>query len=247
MANFNTHLMGAAAVSGIAATGLVMSGVVTHQAVVSYFILGVIGGLLPDIDSPYSIPIRITFNVLALIAGFIVVFTFSQRFSLAELVILWIGCYALVRYGVFSLFTHFTAHRGLIHSIPAGIASGLLSTLLAYHLFGASALHAWNCGLFVALGFLVHLLLDEIYSVNLLGMELKSSFGSALSLGSMTNLGGTATLYVIVITLFYLSPPLDSFTKVMLNGDTYRYVLDRALPSQGWFDGLFSVLLKHRP
>ena len=61
MADFKTHLIGAAAVSGLAATIVVMSGPFPHQAVIGYFILGVIGGLLPDIDSPPSIPIRLAF------------------------------------------------------------------------------------------------------------------------------------------------------------------------------------------
>jgi membrane-bound metal-dependent hydrolase YbcI (DUF457 family) len=243
MANFNTHLMGAAAVSGLAATGLVMTGVVSHQAVASYFVLGVIGGLLPDIDSPSSIPIRVTFNGLALSAGFMAVFAFGQRYSLAELVLLWSSCFLAVRYGIFSLFVQFTAHRGLIHSIPAGAAFGLLTTLLAYRLFGVSTLHAWNCGLFLFTGFLIHLLLDEIYGVNLFGMELRSSFGSAFSLGSMENPLGTVALYLAIMVLFYLSPPLDSFASLMLNTHTYRPVVDRLLPSRGWFNGLFSTLL----
>ena len=247
MANFNTHLMGAAVASGIIATGLVMTGAVPHQAVVSYFILGVIGGLLPDIDSPCSIPIRLTFNVLAVTAGFLAMFAVGQRFSLAELVILWIVCFLVVRYCVFSLFIHFTVHRGLIHSIPAGIACGLLTTLFAYRLLGTSALHAWNCGIFVLIGFLLHLLLDELYSVNLLGMELKNSFGSALSLGSTDNLLGSLALYLAVIILFYFSPPLDTFEKVMLDHETYRYLLQRVLPSRGWFEGLFNTLPNHHP
>ncbi len=104
MADFNTHLMGAAAVSGLAATVLVMTGAVPHQAVIGYFVLGVIGGLLPDIDLPTSVPVRIAFATLAVVAGFLVVFTFGSRYSLVELVILWLGCFLLIRYGLFDLF-----------------------------------------------------------------------------------------------------------------------------------------------
>ncbi len=122
MADFKTHLMGAAVVSGLAATTLVMTGQFPHQAVIGYFILGVIGGLLPDIDSPHSIPVRIAFMGLAVIAGFLVVFTFGRRYSLVELILLWIGCFALIRYGVFELLDRYTVHRGLIHSIPMGVS-----------------------------------------------------------------------------------------------------------------------------
>ncbi|MBS1221254.1 MAG: rane-bound metal-dependent hydrolase, partial [Proteobacteria bacterium] len=124
MADFNTHLMGAAAVSGLAATALVMTGMFPHQAVIGYFVLGVIGGLLPDLDSPTSVPIRIAFAALAVVAGFLVVFTFGRRYSLVELVILWFGCFLFIRYGLFNLFDRVTVHRGLIHSIPAGVSFG---------------------------------------------------------------------------------------------------------------------------
>ena len=138
MADFNTHLMGAAAISGLAATVLVMSDRVPHQAVIGYFVLGVIGGLLPDLDSPTSIPIRIAFALLAVVAGFLVVFTFGVRYSLVELIVLWFGCFLLIRYGLFNLFDRVTVHRGLIHSIPAGVGFGLATIAVAYHVFNAT-------------------------------------------------------------------------------------------------------------
>jgi hypothetical protein len=238
MADFNTHLLGAAAVSGLVATVLVMTGQFPHQAVIGYFVLGVIGGLLPDLDSPTSIPIRIAFAVVAVVAGFLVVFTFGRRYSLVELVILWFGCFLFIRYGLFNLFDRVTAHRGLIHSIPAGIGFGLLAILLAFYVFNASATHAWLCGTFVTLGFIVHLLLDELYSVDLSGKKLlKSSFGTALSLGSLSQPVGTAALYLAVVALFLLCPSPRPFTELMLDRDTYRGVTQRLLPGETWFSG----------
>ena len=167
MADFNTHLMGAAAVSGLAATVLVMAGAAPHQAVIGYFVLGVVGGLLPDIDLPTSLPVRISFAAMAVVAGFLVVFTFGVRYSLAELVLMWIGCFVLIRYGLFTLLDRFTVHRGLVHTLPMGLGLGLATTAVAFHVFSASAVHAWLCGAFLAAGFIVHLLLDEFYSVDL--------------------------------------------------------------------------------
>jgi hypothetical protein len=242
MADFKTHMLGAAAVSGVLATGLFMTGNVQDQTVVGYFVLGVIGGLLPDIDSDTSIPLRVGFNLLAVVAGFMLVFIFGQRYSLVELVILWLVCFLGIRYGVFSLFTRITVHRGLIHSIPAGIFFGLLTTVLAHRCFGAAILHAWLYGTFLFMGFLVHLLLDEFFSVNLLGMELKNSFGTALNLGSLTDPLGTFALYSAIIGLFYLSPPVNVFIAFISNSDIHRNVLNRLLPDQGWFTGLFHTL-----
>ncbi|MFO1421218.1 MAG: metal-dependent hydrolase, partial [Candidatus Competibacteraceae bacterium] len=231
-------LMGAAAVSGLAATVLVMTGQFPHQAVIGYFVLGVIGGLLPDLDSPTSIPIRIALATLAVVAGFLVVFTFGRRYSLVELVLLWFGCYLFIRYGLFNLFDRVTVHRGLIHSIPAGVGCGLIATLVAFQAFNASVVHSWLCGTFVTLGFLVHLLLDEWYSVDLSGKKLlKSSFGTAFSLGSLGQPVGTAALYLAVIALFFLCPSPRPFAELMLDRDTYRGITQRLLPGETWFPG----------
>jgi hypothetical protein len=238
MADFNTHLMGAAAVSGLAATVLVMTGQFPHQAIIGYFVLGVIGGLLPDIDSPHSIPVRIAFMALAVIAGFLVVFTFGSRYSLAELILLWVSCFVLIRYGVFALLDHFTVHRGLVHSIPMGVSCGLMTTAVAYHVFNASVIHAWLCGSFIILGFFVHLLLDEFYSVDLFGKKLlKKSFGTAFSLGSLKQPLGTAALYLTVMGLLYLCPSPRPFGQVMLSQETYRGVTQRLTPGETWFAG----------
>ena len=244
MADFNTHLMGAMAVSGVTATALTMTGMFPHQAVIGYFVLGVIGGLLPDIDSPNSIPVRIAFAALAVVAGFLLVFTFGQRYSLVELLVLWLGCFLLLRYGIFVLLDYLTVHRGLVHSIPAGIGFGLATTFIAYHAFNASVIHAWLCGAFVTLGFIVHLLLDEFYSVDLLGKKLlKSSFGTALSLGSLNQPIGTVLLYLTVVGLFLLCPSPRPFVELIQDGATYRGVTQRLLPGEVWF----SDLSRHLP
>ena len=236
MADFNTHLLGAITVSGVAATVLTMTGMFPHQAVVGYFILGVIGGLLPDIDSPTSIPIRITLMTLTVAVGFLLVFTFGQRYSLVELLILWLGCFLLIRIGLFKLLDQFTVHRGLIHSIPAGVGFGFITIIIADRLFNASITHAWMCGTFLTLGFIVHLLLDEFYSINLFGKKLlKKSFGTALSLGSFKQPIGTIALYLAVIGLFQLCPSPRPFAELMLSAKTYHNVGQRLLPGEIWF------------
>ncbi|MER2529412.1 MAG: metal-dependent hydrolase [Candidatus Competibacter denitrificans] len=238
MANFNTHLLGAAAVSGLAATVLVMSGAAPHQAVIGYFVLGTIGGLLPDIDLPHSVPVRLAFAALAVIAGFLVVFTFGRRYSLVELVVLWMGCFSIIRYVLFPLLDRFTVHRGLVHTVPVGVGCGLITAVIAYHMFNASIIHSWLCGSFITLGFIVHLLLDEWYSVDLFGKKLlKSSFGTAFSFGSFNQPLGTVALYLLVVGLFLLCPPSKPFTDFMLNSDTYRGMTQRLLPGETWFPG----------
>ncbi len=247
MADFKTHLIGAAAVSGLAATIVVMSGPFPHQAVIGYFILGVIGGLLPDIDSPTSIPIRIAFATLSVVAGFLVAFTFGKHYSLLELMMLWAGCFLLIRYGLLNLFTRLTTHRGLIHSIPAGIGFGLATTALVFHGFHSSALDAWLCGLFITLGFIVHLLLDEWYSVNLYGKKLlKKSFGTAFCLGSLKQPLGTVALYLTVIGLLLCCPSPRPVAALLANR-SQNPVTERLWPGAAWFQGFMQRVMPDSP
>lgn len=233
MADFKTHMIGAAAVSGITATHLMLAGIVNSQELMGYFVLGVVGGLLPDIDSDTSIPLRMAFSVLAVISGFLIVLKFGPRHSLTELILLWGLAFVGLRYCVFNLFLRLTVHRGLIHSIPAGAAFGLATTLLAHRIFGGTSLQAWMCGAFVFMGFLVHLLLDELYSVDLRGIKLKRSFGSAFNLGSWTNPGGTLALYLGIIGLLSLTPPADAFIQNLLVVIDYRELSSQFLPVKG--------------
>ncbi len=238
MADFKTHMVGAALVSGVATTGLMLAGILPNRELMGYFALGVMGGLLPDVDSDTSIPIRMAFNVLAVVLGFLAVLYFGTRWALVELVLLWGLVFVGIRYGLFKIFTYYTVHRGLIHSIPAGLAFGLGTVLLADRGFGATPLQAWMCGAFVAMGFMVHLLLDEAYSVDLAGRTLKRSFGSAFNLGSLNNLLGTLALYALLAGLFYVAPSPEPFLNSVLDDAEYWRIDQRLLPTGGWFEGL---------
>ena len=200
------------------------------------------GGILPDIDSDVSIPIRVAFNLLSVIAAFLVIFEFSERISLIELCILGAVTFIAVRYGVFSLFASFTVHRGIIHSIPAGVLAGLITVWLSYTIFDAPVFNAWLAGTFIFGGFLVHLILDELYSVDLMGRTLKRSFGTAFNLGSLNNLFGTAGLYVAVAGLYYVCPDPSVFLQEAFDPINYVAFGSRIWPNGPWFGGLFSAL-----
>lgn len=240
MADFKTHMLGAALVSGVAATGIAMVSDIGPSAVLGLFALGVVGGILPDIDSDTSIPIRVAFNVLSVIAGFLVVFRFSEVYSLLELLVLGLAGFALVRFGIFSAFTRFTVHRGLFHSIPAALVAGMITAIIAHELFNAHPVKAWSWGSFVFGGFLVHLILDEIYSVDLMGMQVKRSFGTALNFGSVNNPWGTLMLYGFAAVLFFFCPPYSDFINTVTDSTAYQYLGNRLLPNGAWFSGFFN-------
>lgn len=237
MANFNTHMVGAAIVSGTSATALMMTHAFPLPTLAIYFILGVIGGLLPDIDSNSSIPVRWAFNVLGVMAGFFLVLSIGAHYSLAELVLLWSLSFIIVRYGILALFNKLTVHRGLIHSVPASAFFALGTVVLAVRVFGVPPLHAWFYGIFILIGFLTHLILDELYSVDLRGVSLKRSFGTALSFGSFNAPLQTGLLYLLTAGLFYLAPPAHDLLDFIFSPRLHQLLMERLLPVQGWFNG----------
>ncbi|MFO0066459.1 MAG: metal-dependent hydrolase, partial [Pirellulaceae bacterium] len=86
-----------------------------------------------------------------------------------------------VRLGILEVFRRFSVHRGMWHSIPALGIVGLLGYWLSEseipkrQIFVAIAL---------MLGFLSHLLLDEVWSIDFQGgrYRYKNTFGTALKL-----------------------------------------------------------------
>lgn len=234
MANFKTHLSVAAALSGALSTGFLVAGVSTPKDVWLYFAMGTLGGILPDIDADQSIPGRMLFSFFAIVTAFVALFSCVGSLAIAELIILWLITYASIRYIVFQMFAKLTVHRGVFHSLLAAVFFGLLTTVVAHHLFGLSPLSAWMNGFFVCAGYLIHLTLDEVYSVDITGGRVKHSFGTALKVIS-GNMHATSILLLATIGVFCLTPSSKPFVHTVLNFNTYTSIKTRFLPQNGWF------------
>jgi hypothetical protein len=164
--------------------------------------LTTVGGLLPDLDSASGVPQRETFTLLGIVAPLLLLRRLVRHgVPLDETLILVALSYVLIRYGLAPLFKRLTVHRGMFHSIPALLIAGLIvflldqGTELAPRLFLAGG---------VMLGFLSHLILDEICSVDFMGLHLKKSAGSALKLASRSR-AATLTCYAILALLAFLA------------------------------------------
>ncbi len=234
MANFKTHITVAAALSGCLATGFLEVGIAAPKEVWLYFALGTLGGILPDIDANNSIPGRMLFSFFAMVLAFLTLFSRANAYSIVELSILWMVTYMVVRYIIFQMFAKLTVHRGIFHSILAAIFFCFLTTDISYYLFRLNALNAWVSGLFVFIGYLIHLILDEMYSVDLIGTKIKKSFGTALKIVS-TNMKATSLLLLATVLVFYITPSTERFVKTVLSFDTYKSVKVKLLPKARWF------------
>lgn len=209
MANFQTHLNVGILVSGGAVLALHGVGLVESGTTLGYFALGVAGSLLPDIDADASKPVRAFFNVLAVALGFVMTLPLSGQLLPLDLALVWAGTYISVRFILFESFSRLTVHRGIWHSwLGIGVAT-LATVNLAHWALGRSAESAWVAGLMVGIGYLTHLCLDELYSVDLLNSRVKRSFGTALKPFSLTDLGSSLGMSITVLVLFWVAPGID--------------------------------------
>jgi hypothetical protein len=124
-------------------------------------------------------------------------FTHAQTLALLG------GLYLLVRYVISGCFKRLTVHRGMFHSVPGMAIAGLLVFLL--YQAPDQLLRLYLAGA-VMLGFLSHLVLDELCSVDFLGMRLRLNkyAGSALKFYSRSALA-TGVTYAVLCGLAYLA------------------------------------------
>lgn len=147
--------------------------------------LTTLGGLLPDLDSDSGVPVRELFGVWAAVTPILLFENVKNRCqqSTEQTLVVLSAVYLFIRYLLSYLFKHFTVHRGMFHSVPALLIAGLACYLIypsddvRLRLFLSGA---------VMLGYLSHLVLDEIYSVDFMGarLHLNKYAGSALKLFS---------------------------------------------------------------
>lgn len=246
MANFKTHLLIAATVSGLASVAIIATGIAAPVEVGRYFSLGVTGGLLPDIDSDHSVPTQIFFNFLALSGAFGAVLWALPAYSFVELGVLWVTIFLLIRYAIFEAFIRLTVHRGVFHSMLASVFFGLLTINISYHLFGCSILTSWMSGCFISLGYLLHLCLDEFYSVDLMNRRMKKSFGTAMKPISINNMKASFLMLLLTLGLYGIRPDIKPFW-IQVTTTVNRYSAEsKWFPkSNQWFSGLPRRLMSY--
>jgi hypothetical protein len=164
------------------------------------------GGLLPDLDSDSGVPVREMFGLAAAFAPFLLYHRLStdRKFDTPEKVIaVLVGLYLFIRYGLSALFKRLTVHRGMYHSIPAMLIAGL--TVYLFSANPSRQLRVYLAG-GVMVGFLSHLVLDELYSVDFMGykVRLNKYAGSAVKFFS-PSWAANLTAYAILGALGYLA------------------------------------------
>jgi len=209
MANFNTHLVVGTVVTGMGASVCYAAHLSSLPLSLSLWVLGVLGSLLPDVDSDNATVLKLLFNGLALLAMAFALFWLAFRLDLVQLWIVLASVFALVRFPLMGLFKKYSRHRGNFHSLLAVFFVGALSACFGHRVLEQSALVCWLAAAFVAGGYLIHLILDECYSVDLSNVRIKRSFGTALKPFSMQSCGRSLMMGLTAAWLFWLGPPMQ--------------------------------------
>jgi len=134
-------------------------------------LLGFIGGLAPDVDSGETKMARYSGLFVGAILT-LLAYLLSDSYIVALLA--FIPVVKISQFGIYK----WTTHRGVFHSIPMG----LLLSITVFYLFDFLEFpHSYSvfCGEFFGGGYLVHLVLDELWSLRK-GISKRSSFGTAL-------------------------------------------------------------------
>jgi hypothetical protein len=235
MANFPTHIGVGTVVSGALATATLATDVVAPRDLVAVTLAGVLGSVLPDIDLKDSRPSRAMFAGLAIFFGFAVLFSVESRYSIAEMLILWLGTLFLVRFVAGNLFYRFSYHRGIWHSLLAAAFSSFFTAAVFYWMLGRDESASWFAALFMMVGFLTHLILDEIYSVDVMDTRIKASFGTALKLIDAKHWGHTSVMAAAALIAFMLTPSIKPFVAGVAQRPVWTALQLRLLPREHWF------------
>jgi len=181
MAGFKTHL----AVSTLAGVGYGAGAYWLYHAPAETCIFAAglcsVSGMLPDVDSDPGRPLKESLSFAAAVISTMLVDRFQQfHLSMEGITLACAATYLVIRFGFSAVLKRFTAHRGMFHSLPAAVVFGEVAFLL---MSGDVALRWYKAGA-VTLGYLSHLVLDELYSVGVVRgrMAVKRSFGTALKL-----------------------------------------------------------------
>jgi len=202
MAAFKQHITVSTTLGAAYTASLIYLGTEWSLAALGGVLCG-IGGMLPDLDSDSGRPVAEIFGITAALLPMLLLQRLRDMGLTREAIILsLIGCYFTFRFGAPLILGYLTVHRGMFHSIPAALIAAEI-VFLAHKTTDVAG--SIKLGLGVLIGFLSHLVMDELWSVNLSGISIRlnKAAGSALKLFS-PSLGATFCAYVILAALSYL-------------------------------------------
>ncbi|MFM7207797.1 MAG: metal-dependent hydrolase [Planctomycetaceae bacterium] len=200
MPGFRAHIIGSSIVgAGYGTAAWYLGGMPPLTAALGAGLCAA-SGMLPDLDNGEGVQLRETAACAAAIVPMLMIQRFQQwGLPLEGMILAAAAIYGVVRFGLTWILENYSKHRGMLHSVPAAAIAGQFA-FLAF--VSAEPLHRYFIAGAVVLGFLSHLVLDEIWAVRqgLFGPKVKKSFGTALKFTG-PDLWPTLAAYGIVVLL----------------------------------------------
>ena len=209
MAQFRTHMSFGFILAVAGSIFLILSSLISNNFLLLPFSLAVLlGSMMPDLDSDEGFPFKITFWTFAVAISGIVFYRIflSQQNNYVLLAGIPVATFFFIRFALGTIFKKITSHRGMFHSLPAAAIAGI-SVYLAGDHFPIDELTKQILALGVGVGYLGHLVLDEIYAtINFNGKKFRPSkfLGSALKLYSKSKIASFASYALLAILFLYL-------------------------------------------
>ncbi|MFO0815634.1 MAG: metal-dependent hydrolase [Gemmatales bacterium] len=231
MAAFREHVTFSTVLGVGYAVGLKSMGYEPSYAILAGCLCGV-SGMLPDLDSDSGRPVREMFSFLAAVCG-IICFHRLGAGDIELRMLLAGGMYLFIRFGFSYIFKQLTVHRGMCHSIPAAlIACG--ATYLAFGYMDHRGALAMAGG--VLIGFLSHLLLDEIYAVDFKGLrpKLNQFAGSALKFFSKSTAANVVCWGMLLFLGYRIAVEEKVLPERMPTISDLRHAKDTVIEKMGW-------------
>lgn len=198
MADFKTHMTVSTAAGVLYAIAGLQNGVPQTTCLLAGGLCSV-SGMLPDLDSESGRPLREATTLAAAVVPMLMVDRL-QRMGLnhESMVLAAALVYITIRFVLTEIFRRYTVHRGMWHSLPAAAIVGMVAFLvmstedISLRLFKTMA---------VVLGFVSHLIIDEIWSVDFRKgqYQFKTSFGTALKLWGNSSWANYATYFKVAL------------------------------------------------
>lgn len=235
MANFTTHLTVGTLTSSFLASIATSSALVPSDQIVPVTLAGIIGSIFPDVDVKDSRISQAIFMTLGFLISFCVLIAFAKSVSIMELWVFWTSTLVSVRFGGQTIFSSFTKHRGIWHSILAALFISLSGAVFFSYVLRTTDEVAWTGALFLFLGYMVHLLLDEMCSVDYLEAQIKRSFGTALKFYDPHNLKTFFCVVCCMVPMWSLTPPSAPFVNTVFSLPTWEHIHRNFFPKEKWF------------
>ena len=201
MADFKSHMTVSTITGGVLAVAGTQAGMPLTTCVIAGGLCSV-SGMLPDLDSDSGRPLREATTLGAAVVPILMVDRFQKlHLNHDTMVLIAALVYVTIRFVVAEIFRRYTVHRGMWHSLPAAAIVGMFAFLvisgedISIRLFKTSG---------VVIGFLSHLILDEIWSVDFRRgrYAFKKSFGTALKLWGNNRWANYVTYTKLAIICF---------------------------------------------